>query len=650
MFQQHFHLQQPRITQNEYKIFNQEQIEQYMPLIQNQTYRNQENNQQEYDQLQTANQVDVQNLPRNHQLLLQAIKEEIEENIYGTKVINALLPSAEKKNLQDIEEEDDDEQIIQNKIEEELKIIGDEQDNSNNYDDDLQNTFENQNCMLFRDDGFGQHQVLGLVHEANDIDEDQNDNDIDIQNEEIQLQKINKKGYGMQLSVEEDKIKERDFQKYQKQRRLLKIDEYINNQQQMSSQLEKGFINTNSFKVSVLDTFYQDDILFEKVIKNGSISSQPTKINCEDIIIGRGNQKNTKIDININRDSQVSKQHCKLVTEYYYKQNNSQLEGLDLLINYYEQIYKKNKDKIDIQTRALTLPQIQYTLKKFLYQKPSLYLVDLSSSNGSQILIDYQKYTRLGYDQFLQCGSINLHVLEINDLKHYDNFLSLISDYLLEELQREMSHEQQTFSKCGLPQKYLNFVIESFKQISALLKKINLYQTIQKQGLTEIYRFWILKFLNAKLKKREAFEIKMIPYIKIKAQQYLKQDRPKNYFLFHDEENPKIFKVGKSVECDVQLDSNLISRNHCEINYNPQTSQWLIRDGFQQDKERKPSKNKTWINLYNCKQSEYSETIPFRLEPDQESVIKLGNTIIKINKEEEHFEYHNQQQQNKLFI
>ncbi|KAL4505918.1 hypothetical protein ABPG72_013679 [Tetrahymena utriculariae] len=571
---------------------------------------------------------DIQNLLRNYQLQqLEIIQEDLEEQLLGTRAINVLFQSVEDKNQPNL---DQDEQIFQNKIQEELNIVDNyfQQDNSY-YDDD--NTFEYQNSMLYQQNDNGQHQILGLVHETNIIEEDECGNEQDIQNENISKQTIYEKSYGLQLSPDEIKTNERQF--YIHHKLINQSNNYQKNNDQGNLQLQNNIIaNTDQFKIQIFDLYFQNQMIQEEKIKYGRILSQPANDCCDDIIIGRGLAKNS---INLNKDSQVSQQHCKLITQYYYQQDNTQLDSLNLVIKFFEQKYKQITNSRDILTKVFTLIQVQDTLKKFLYQKPCLYFVDLSSKNGSQVLIDYQKCTKLCYDQQLQCGSINLHVKEINDLQYYDNFLTLISDYLFEELLREQNNEQQTLNKCGLPKTYLDFAIESFKQISVLLQKKDFYSTIKKQGLSEIYKIWILKFLQAKLKKSNRMEVKMIPYIKLKVQHYLQKDRSKYFFLFHDKKNPKIFKVGKSRECDVQIDSSQVSRNHCEINYDPQTCQWLIRDGFLQNKERKPSKNKTWINLYNNQQNDYLETIPYRLDSDQETVIMLGKTILKIQKEED---------------
>ncbi|KAL4480417.1 hypothetical protein ABPG74_020933 [Tetrahymena malaccensis] len=559
------------------------------------------------------NQGENVNLRRDNQRQqLEIIQEFQEEFMFQTRAINVYNLSAENK-----EQQDEDQNIYQNEIQEQLDRIDNYQEDTFYYD-----TFEEQNPMLYQEN-FGNHQILGLVHEANVI-EDQESDDEQI----IQM----KKSYGFQQSAEENKIKERDFYLHHK---LIKRQKKQQEQNEQNSELKNNLTNSSdAFTIAVFDVNFKDQVLFQEKIQCGMIQQQHKQINNGDVIIGREQEISNQNNINLFQDSQVSKQHCKLITEYYYKKNNTQLDCLDLVLNFYENQYKKNKNSIDIITKVLTLTQIQDTLKKFLYQKPCLYLVDLSSTNGTQVQIDFQKHTRIAYDQTFQCGIVNFNVQEINDLKHYDNFLTLISDYLLEELIREQINEQQTFNKCGLPNEILNFVIESFKEISSILKIKVFYQTVQKQQFSEIYKTWILKFLQAKLKKsKNRFEVNMIPYIKLKV--CTQQERPKNYFLFHDKTNPKIFKVGKSRECDVIVFNNLVSRNHCEINYNPQTCQWLIRDGSQQNSQRVPSKNKTWINLQNHSQQDYLETIPYRLEPDQVYFLKLGSTIINIKKQGE---------------
>lgn len=63
---------------------------------------------------------------------------------------------------------------------------------------------------------------------------------------------------------------------------------------------------------------------------------------------------------------------------------------------------------------------------------------------------------------------------------------------------------------------------------------------------------------------------------------------------FSPEQSP--FIIGRSQECDVIIDDNLLSRFHCTIDY--RNDKWFITDGYIDNGSIKKSTNGTWIYAF----------------------------------------------------
>ena len=56
------------------------------------------------------------------------------------------------------------------------------------------------------------------------------------------------------------------------------------------------------------------------------------------------------------------------------------------------------------------------------------------------------------------------------------------------------------------------------------------------------------------------------------------------------------FIIGRSQDCDVIIDDNMLSRFHCSIEY--RDDKWYITDGYNDNNNIKKSTNGTWIYAF----------------------------------------------------
>jgi len=69
----------------------------------------------------------------------------------------------------------------------------------------------------------------------------------------------------------------------------------------------------------------------------------------------------------------------------------------------------------------------------------------------------------------------------------------------------------------------------------------------------------------------------------------------KNYILTFDK-NKKNILIGRSSNCDVIIEDNLLSRFHCMIYF--KDNKWFICDGYMENDKNKKSTNGTWLYAF----------------------------------------------------
>lgn len=61
--------------------------------------------------------------------------------------------------------------------------------------------------------------------------------------------------------------------------------------------------------------------------------------------------------------------------------------------------------------------------------------------------------------------------------------------------------------------------------------------------------------------------------------------------------NKSPISIGRSPECDVIIDDNMLSRFHCFIEY--KSGKWYVTDGYIEENTIKKSTNGTWIYAFD---------------------------------------------------
>ena len=116
------------------------------------------------------------------------------------------------------------------------------------------------------------------------------------------------------------------------------------------------------------------------------------------------------------------------------------------------------------------------------------------------------------------------------------------------------------------------------------------------------------------------------PYIIIKISRYFTDTETtmqSSTWKFLAEEKFKVFTIGRSQICDINLPENTISRTQCRVIYNE--GKWMLLDGV----ENKPTVNGTWqsIRKRDVISREVSQPFPIK----NGSQIKISDTILQID-------------------
>ena len=82
------------------------------------------------------------------------------------------------------------------------------------------------------------------------------------------------------------------------------------------------------------------------------------------------------------------------------------------------------------------------------------------------------------------------------------------------------------------------------------------------------------------------------PSIKLKLKIFGGPSAGEVYYYKQDLTGERIV-IGRALDCDIEINDELLSNCHASVVFVPDTQQWVLVDGF----ENKPSTNGTWIYL-----------------------------------------------------
>lgn len=92
---------------------------------------------------------------------------------------------------------------------------------------------------------------------------------------------------------------------------------------------------------------------------------------------------------------------------------------------------------------------------------------------------------------------------------------------------------------------------------------------------------------------------------------------------FSSEEKFKVFTIGRSQICDINLPENTISRTQCRVIYSE--GKWLLADGI----ENKATVNGTWLSIRKRGHFSREKSDPFTLKKGTQ--IKISDTILQVD-------------------
>ncbi|CAG9336042.1 unnamed protein product [Blepharisma stoltei] len=116
------------------------------------------------------------------------------------------------------------------------------------------------------------------------------------------------------------------------------------------------------------------------------------------------------------------------------------------------------------------------------------------------------------------------------------------------------------------------------------------------------------------------------PYIAIKVSRNPNDNEETmspSTWKFAAEEKYKVFTIGRSQICDIQLPENTISRTQCRIVYDE--GKWQLFDGL----ESKPTVNGTWFSVFRKIRNGRDHSAPCKLSNG--SQIKVSDTVLQVD-------------------
>ncbi|CAK91573.1 unnamed protein product (macronuclear) [Paramecium tetraurelia] len=323
------------------------------------------------------------------------------------------------------------------------------------------------------------------------------------------------------------------------------------------------------------------NICHEYFINEFGLQDSQKNTNSVDILIGRLFRQNKDIipiDIVLPEDRVISRIHCKIVCNDYFRKDQK-LDPLHAKV-----------------LKLIQIPSIiKFRISQFLEKPKIVQIQDLGSICGTYLRILKQKPCLLQKDQKFSVGSATWFNIVFNHtydskLKQRDPEWFSIIKHLI-SLKQSQKHEIHMNENQPLPFEPL----DSIKNltVSDLYKKLSEYQ---------------------------------IPILVVKLQgQGVDNNKSLNLFIGNTETDTTDFFVGRGAENNIKINSNTISRKQCRIKYSQKYPGWIINDGL----EDRESANGTWINLQTAEQSEKKiESNLIQIQHNDE--IKISDFILKV--------------------
>ena len=116
------------------------------------------------------------------------------------------------------------------------------------------------------------------------------------------------------------------------------------------------------------------------------------------------------------------------------------------------------------------------------------------------------------------------------------------------------------------------------------------------------------------------------PYIMIKISRFFNDTETtmqSSTWKFLAETKFRVFTIGRSQICDINLPENTISRTQCRVIY--QNGKWMLLDGI----ENKPTVNGTWLSIRKKHTITREVSEPFPVKNGNQ--IKISDTILQID-------------------
>ncbi|CAD8141799.1 unnamed protein product [Paramecium octaurelia] len=327
-------------------------------------------------------------------------------------------------------------------------------------------------------------------------------------------------------------------------------------------------------------------------INQQGLIGSPKTANSEDIIIGRSHVRQVNpLDIILQMKRLISKVHCKLICQDYFRQE------FILKLIYTLVLYR-------IRTQSnFPLPQrARFIISQFLDQPRHVYIQDLGSLSGTSLQLKNTTPCIMKQDQMYSFGA-NYHFI-VKFCQSFneggkdidDQFFQLLKQlYILKKPKLRFY-----FGDPNMLQKLFNIIQQG--SIEDSYNKTNQEQVYDK--LKE-YKVAIINIGLNQQRKRISFSQTL-------------------YFHLENEDSYEI-TIGRSNENSYKIRSDTISRKQCRFQYLKSLKAWGVFDGTKDNS----SLNGTWIQLQTVQQMNKQEESNL-IEVKNNAVFKVGSIQLKI--------------------
>ncbi|CAD8055468.1 unnamed protein product [Paramecium primaurelia] len=315
----------------------------------------------------------------------------------------------------------------------------------------------------------------------------------------------------------------------------------------------------------------------------GLVDSQKNT-NSVDILIGRLYRQNQDIvpnDIILPEDRVISRIHCKIICNDYFRKNQI-IDPLYLKV-----------------LKLINLPaQIKYRISQFLEKPKIVQIQDLGSICGTYLRVFRQEPSLLQQGHKFSIGS--------------DTFFNIVFNHRLDLKLKQIDEEWHSIIKqlstLKHPQKHEIHFSEQLNSTS-IFEPIESIRSLSIQDLYQKLREYQIPILIVKF-----------------LGQGVDINRAINLFVGKNQMDTNDYFVGRGAENNIKINSNTISRKQCRIKYSQKFSAWIINDGFQD----RDSANGTWISLQTAEESDQKiESKQIELHHNDE--IKISDFILKLD-------------------